>query len=110
MSADDVVAGTHHGAESIGRGHAAGEDVRGASTFERGQVFFKPGASGVRDARIFISLILADLFLHIGRGRINGNGNGAGERVRFLSSVDRGGGKAEGSFFGGHGFRSGTMV
>ena len=49
-SADNVIARLQHGDQCRDRSHAAGEDMRGAAAFERGQVLLEGGAGRVRHA------------------------------------------------------------
>ena len=98
-----MVAGFVHGADSVDRRHAAGEDPRGDAAFECGEIFFQAIARGIRDARIFVSFVFADFLLNIGGRRINWRRNGAGFRIRLLTSVNGASGKTVELLFG-HGF------
>src|SRR6266404_390337 len=95
VSADDVVTGTQHGAESIDSCHAAGEYVRCTTAFESSEIFFQAGTRRIRDTRVLVPFIFPNLLLHVGGGRVNGNRDGSGEWVCFLSGVDGGGGKTK---------------
>ena len=95
VAADDVVAGLQHADDGVDRSHAAGEDSGGDSAFERGEIFLKPGARGIRHARVLVSFVLADALLDVSGGRIDRNRDRAGEWIGFLSGVDGAGGKTE---------------
>ena len=81
--------------DGIDRGHAAGEHAGRDTAFESSEILLQPRARGIRDAGIFVSLVLADSLLHVGRGGINGDRDGAGQRIGFLSGVNGAGGEAE---------------
>ena len=77
-SADDVIAGLQHGDQRRNGRHAAGKHMRGAAAFERRQVLFERLARGIRDAGVFVSLVLTDLFLRVGGSEIDGHIDCAG--------------------------------
>ena len=93
VAADHVIAGLQHADDRIDRRHAAGENARGDSAFERGKILLQPGARGIRDAGIFISLVLADSLLDIGRSWIDGNGHRSGQGIGFLAGMNGARGK-----------------
>ena len=82
VAAHHVVARLQHAHDGIDRRHAAGKDARRHSAFERCQILFQPRARGIRHARIFISFVLADSLLNVGRSRIDGNGDRARSKDR----------------------------
>ena len=94
VAADDVVAGVEHGDQRGDGGHAAGEDVAAGSAFERGEVGFERVAGGVGDAGVFPAAVFLDALELVGGGEIDGDVDGAGARVGFLSVVDGAGGEA----------------
>ncbi len=94
VAADDVIAGVEHGDEGGDGGHAAGENVAGGSAFERGEIGFESVAGGVGDAGIFPAAVFLDALELVSGGGIDGDGDGAGARVGFLSVVDGAGGEA----------------
>ena len=93
VAADDMVAGLVHGADGIDRRHAAGEDARGNTAFERRQVFFQAGARGIGNAGVFVALVLAQFLLHVSGGGVDGNRYRAGFGVGVLAGVNGFGGK-----------------
>jgi len=88
-----VIAGLQHCRDGVDGGHAAGKDAGGYSAFERGQVFFEAVARGIRDAGVFVSLVLADALLHVGGGGVDGDSDRSGEGVGLLAIVDGAGGE-----------------
>ena len=73
VAADDVVAGLVHGADGVDGRHAAGEHARRDSSFERRQVFLQPGARGIRNPGVLVSLVFAQFLLHISGSGVDGN-------------------------------------
>ena len=94
VAADDVIAGVEHGDEGSDGGHAAAEDVTGGSAFERGEIGFEGVPSGVGDAGVFPAAVFLDALEFVGGGEVDGDVDGAGARVGFLSVVDGAGGEA----------------
>src|SRR5579864_3266027 len=66
VPADNMVSGLEHGTERVDGRHATGEDARGDSAFKRSEIFFQAVAGRIGDAGIFVSFVLAELFLNIG--------------------------------------------
>ena len=64
------------------------KNVSGAAALERGQVFFERRARRIRDAGVFVTLVLADLLLRVGRSEIDRHIDGAGGRVGLLTGVN----------------------
>ena len=60
----------------------------GLAPFERGDVGFDRGARRVLRAGVFVALVLAQGFLHVGGGLIDRGDDGAGRRVGLLAGVD----------------------
>src|ERR1700728_1588683 len=88
VATNDVVACVqhrHHGGD--GR-HAAGEDVGAGATFEGGKVNFKGVARGVGDAGVLPAAVLLDTLELVSGRKVDGNIDGAGEGIGFLSVVD----------------------
>ncbi|SPE45480.1 hypothetical protein SBA7_840010 [Candidatus Sulfotelmatobacter sp. SbA7] len=98
---DHMVSRPKHGAESVDGGHAAGENSRGDSAFERCQVFFEASARRIRNASVLVALVLAQFLLEVRRSGIDRDCDGAGLSVGFLTGVNGASGKA-GEFGFGH--------
>ena len=89
-----MIARFEHGAQRVNRGHAAGEHARGDAAFKGGQVFFEASAGGVGDAGVFVSFILAEFFLQVRGGGVDGHADCAGFAVGFLTHVNGASGEA----------------
>ncbi len=94
VAADHVIARLVHGANGVDGSHSAGKDAGGNSAFEGRQVFFQTSARRVGNAGVFVTFVLAQFLLNVSGSGVDGNGDGAGFRVRFLAGVDGAGGKA----------------
>ena len=63
LAADDVIARLEHRDHRHDRGHAAAEYVRARAAFKRCKIRFERIASWIRDPRVLVTFVLADLFL-----------------------------------------------
>ena len=94
LAGHDVIARLQHAEDGVGGGHAGGEAVAVLAALERGQVRFQRGARRVLRPRVLVALVPSELRLHVGRGLVDRDGDGAGLRLRLLAGVDAIGGKA----------------
>src|SRR5208282_473787 len=103
VSGNDVVSSLEHGRDGVDGGHSAGENFRGDSCFERGEIGLEAIAGGIRDARIFVAFVFPDLFLDVSGGSVDGDVDRACRGFGFLSGVNGASGETWscGSLFGG---------
>ena len=88
VAADDMVSGFVHGADGVDGRHATGENTRGDAAFEGRQVLFQPGTSGIRNASVFVALVLAQLLLDVCGCWVDGNRHRAGFGIGVLAGVN----------------------
>ena len=75
------------------RRHARGEREAGLAALDRGDVGLERRARRVLRARVLVSLVPAELLLHVGRGLEDRRDDGAGGRIGLLAGVDADGGE-----------------
>ena len=95
---DDMVTSLEQGHHSVDRSHPGSKGQALLAAFEHGHVALKRRACGIARAGIFVSFMLAEFFLNVGRGLEDGDDDGPGRGVRFLPCVNGVGLKAHDEF------------
>src|SRR6185369_6571512 len=88
FAADDVIAGPEQLHDRIETSHAARKCKAVTPIFEGGDVALERFAGGILAPRIFVSFVLTETFLDVGRGQINGRHDCAGEWLGSLARVN----------------------
>jgi hypothetical protein len=85
---DDVVAGLQHRGNRADGRHARREGEARLAGFDGREVAFERHARRILRAAVLVALVLAELFLHVGRRLVDRSDDGAGGGVGFLAGVE----------------------
>src|SRR5581483_4475024 len=93
LAGDDVIARFQQAEDGIDRRHPGCEAVPVLSSLQCRECRLRRETRRILRACVLESLVPAELRLHVGRGLEDGNGYGAGSRLRLLACVDAIGGE-----------------
>src|SRR5690242_15930928 len=88
FAADDVIAGPEQLHDGVETAHAAGERKSVTSVFQGGDVALEGFARGILAPRIFVSLVLPEPFLDVGRGQVDRRHDRASKWLGSLTRVN----------------------